>query len=89
MFIVKGVRGNFEKEFSLFECDELHVSESPASSPDSVQCTVSLYKSNGPSVPASIIAHLEIGNGGGHFHAAYIMNERGKTVDTISAGRGG
>ena len=93
MFIVKAVQDGDTKDspYTTYTCDYYHVTNigGASSNKDDVfaQKQVDLMEAHPTdcTLQGDMIAMLEVGPGRDHFHAVYIMNDRGKTIDKISA----
>lgn len=86
MFIVKAVQA--DGDYSLFECTSVVVRESRVNGangpgqPPFVAPDEEVWLYTGQDCPADRI--LNVGPGLDHYWHVYVMNERGKTVDTVS-----
>jgi hypothetical protein len=94
MFIVKAVQdGNTsDSPYTVHTCDYYNVgSAGVGQSSDKTyvwaQKTVSLFNADPSDFTrqGNCVAMLDVGTGVDHFTAIYVMNERGKTIDTIQA----
>lgn len=95
MFIVKGVRppANVpDVAYTVFQCDYYIAAPStingvgpPGKSYVPPQVVVELYERSTTGAPSSQVAFMEVGVGEGQYCTVYVMNDRGKTIDTIQA----
>lgn len=95
MFIVKANRPALTSDaenYTAFQCDYYVVAPSTANGTGPPgkpyippQKAVELYASEKWQYPAVQIAFLEVGLGEGQYCTVYVMNDRGKTIDTIQA----
>jgi hypothetical protein len=87
MLYVKAVQQ--DGDYSLYETQSVVVRESTADGvngpgmPPFVKAQRDVYLYSGELVPADRI--LSVGHGPGHYRFIYVMNERGKTIDTVQA----
>lgn len=99
MFIVKAVRPIAPvhgDNYAAFQCDYYTVEPStknganPPGEPPYIppQKEVRLYERSPIGCPDSTVALLELGVGNDHYCTIYVMNDRGKTIDTIQAALG-
>jgi hypothetical protein len=93
MFIVKAMRPSLTSDtesYSVFQCDYYVVeastkngtgtSDKPYVAPEK---EVFLYEKSSGAQPNSTVAFLEVGKGDEHYCTVYVMNDRGRTIDTI------
>ncbi len=93
MFIVKAVQDGDTKDspYTTYTCDYYHVTNVGGASSNKndvfAQKQVDLMEAHPTDkmLQGDMTATLEVGPGIDHFHAVYIMNDRGKTIDKISA----
>lgn len=91
MFIVKAVHGENtpESPYSMYTCDYYRVSNIGGMSNDKdrvfAQKHVDLFEAHPTdhTCHGEYVANLQVGPHEDHFSCVYIMNEKGKTVDTI------
>jgi hypothetical protein len=93
MFIVKAMRPNLvpPEHYTVFQCDYYEVQPSRTNGANSSgkpyiapQMDVGLW-AKGLTMLDDHIASLEVGFGENQFCTVYVMNDRGKTIDTIQA----
>lgn len=96
MFIVKAIRPHDDFEATSYmglQCDYYVVAPSiknresaPGAKPYvPPQQEISLYERSRTGAPDSQVGCLDVGLGDGQFCTVYVMNDRGKTIDTIQA----
>ena len=86
MFFIKAVRSN--GDYSLYEAVGVSVHEStadgvnPPGMPPFVKADWDVYIYDKPDTPSCIT--IRVGWGSDHYVNVYVMNDRGKTIDTVS-----
>ena len=96
MFIVKGIRPPANTQdfaYSVFECDYYIVAPSTRNGTNAPgqppyvppQKEVELYEKSRTGAPDSQVSCLLVGIENGYYCTVYVMNDRGKTIDTIQA----
>lgn len=100
MFIVKAIRPGSDETrhgdvYATFQCDYYTVfpSTKNGSGPPGQpyvppQREVRLYERDQGGCPDANVGMLDLGVGDEHYCTIYIMNDRGKTIDTIQADLG-
>ena len=95
MFIVKAMRPNHTPDpvsvYTVFQGDYYEVGPCEIQTDEKnwvrPQAVLTLYEKAPPLQPASVVARLDVGLAyqQGQFDTVYVMNDRGKTIDTIQA----
>jgi hypothetical protein len=94
MFIVKAMGSTYAspaENYTVWQCDHYSVGPCQMQTSDKnwirPHCEVTLYKASGPLQPVDSVCTISVGLAydQGQYGTVYVMNDRGKTIDTIQA----